>query len=187
MTNILSKIQDNKSSNSFLLLAGTLVFVLFLYLFIIQPSILRVTEIRKEIDDNTIYIQEQKSKLTTLEKVRADIAQYASQVDFFNNLITVKTDTANLVADISSIAKKNNVQFDTVTFAEKTNKLAGYATLELQLDSKSNLNDILNLMKNLESYPRPIKFVNLNFLTDTSTGISMYRVTLETYFLKPTT
>ena len=186
-------------SKTYTLLGVSILLVLILFLAAIRPTILKIGEIQNQIKDVRNTKNDLDSKLKVLTKLDQQYRDYELIIPVFQDSIPSKVDTAALTANISEIAKVNNLTLQSIQYS--TNNLSTGASITTPPDFEStkiglsikvsNYIDLANFIKQIEKYPRPMHIDKISItspqegvagskkVTDTRLSVSLDILTIQ--------
>ena len=172
-------------SKTYTLLGVSILLVLILFLAAIRPTILKIGEIQNQIKDVRNTKNDLDSKLKVLTKLDQQYRDYELIIPVFQDSIPSKVDTAALTANISEIAKVNNLMLQSIQYS--TNNLSTGASITTPPDFEStkiglsikvsNYIDLANFIKQIEKYPRPMHIDKISITTPQEGGAGSKKVT----------
>lgn len=151
-------------SKTYTLLGVSILLVVLLFLAAVRPTLLKIGEIQNQIKDVRNTKNELESKLKILTKLDQQYRDYESIIPVFQDSIPNKVDTAALTANLSEIARVNNIVLQSIQYS--TNAVSSGSSISIPPDfdtTKIGLSikvdgytGLASFIKQLESYPRPM-------------------------------
>lgn len=183
--NFSKKYIDTPSKKSFILLTSTLIFTLIIYLLVISPTLIKITQIYKDLADNNSYIKKQESKLENLRSLSSSIYEMNTNGDIekLSTIFVKKPEADDIIANITNLAFEKNILIKSINISEEKNpKLTNTMHLNFNMVLDGDFENISQFIKIIEDYPRPFVINFLNF-QQTKEGIT-YGLNVTTYYEK---
>jgi Tfp pilus assembly protein PilO len=185
-------------SKTYTLLGVSILLVVLLFLAAIRPTILKIGEIQNQIKDVRNTKNDLDSKLKVLTKLDQQYRDYETIIPVFQDSIPNKVDTAALTANISELARLNNLTLQSIQYSSNVYSTgssittpADFDTTKISLSIKvNNYTDLASFIKQIEKYPRPMHIDKISIsspqeatgskkVTDTRLSISLDILTIQ--------
>lgn len=98
-----------EGSQKFFGIVLTLCALSFFGLFAIRPTVSTILQLRKELRDNQLVLEQMETKIKNLTELRKQYFNLQKDVSIVTNAITVHPDAPVLFAQIQSIAQTSNI------------------------------------------------------------------------------
>lgn len=186
-------------SKTYTLLGVSILLVVILFMAAIRPTILKIGEIQNQIKDVRNTKNDLDSKLKILTKLDQQYRDYELIIPVFQDSIPSKVDTAALTANISELARTNNltlqsIQYSTNAFSTGSSIATppDYESTKIGLSIKvNNYTELAGFIKQIEKYPRPMHIDKISItapqegtsgskkITDTRLSVSLDILTVQ--------
>jgi Tfp pilus assembly protein PilO len=179
---------QNKPSNILNLIALVLILVIAAAaIFYVKPLWSEVSSLEKGRDEKVVERKELNAKLTDLQKLQKELGG-SSEVKKETTLLSIpeKLEQNKLIEDLSSIAKKNDMILNGISFSVPGNTLQGQvskATLNTNLTG--NETNLLGFLKDVEGNGRKLVVKNITIqVGENDLGMSRvnFNLNIETYY-----
>lgn len=186
-------------SKTYTLLGVSILLVVLLFLAAIRPTVLKIGEIQNQIKDVRNTKNDLDSKLKVLTKLDQQYRDYELIIPVFQDSIPSKVDTAALTANVSEMARINNLTLQSIQYS--TNTLSSGSSILTPPDFEStkiglslkvnNYTDLASFIKQVEKYPRPMHIDKISItapqegtsgskkITDTRLTVSLDILTIQ--------
>jgi len=173
--------------------------VVLLFLAAIRPTVLKIGEIQNQIKDVRNTKNDLDSKLKVLTKLDQQYRDYELIIPVFQDSIPSKVDTAALTANVSEMARINNLTLLSIQYSNNTLSSGSSITTPPDFESTkiglslkvNNYTDLASFIKQVEKYPRPMHIDKISItapqegtsgskkITDTRLTVSLDILTIQ--------
>jgi len=186
-------------SKTYTLLGVSILLVVLLFLAAIRPTVLKIGEIQNQIKDVRNTKNDLDSKLKVLTKLDQQYRDYELIIPVFQDSIPSKVDTAALTANVSEMARINNLTLLSIQYSNNTLSSGSSITTPPDFESTkiglslkvNNYTDLASFIKQVEKYPRPMHIDKISItapqegtsgskkITDTRLTVSLDILTIQ--------
>lgn len=182
---------DSVQNKSFGLLFLTIIIVMIFILAAIRPSLIKITEIQKEVNDNTIYNEQLKTKIANLNALQAIISpqEVQDKLAVFENVLPTESKVHELLVNVSEFAAANSLVVSNVAVDETTKLVESESEINPDLQKfklvyslKGDPSNFVTFIDKISKYPRAIQIANIGMSKD-SEGKYIFRFDMTAYYL----
>lgn len=179
------------AGKSFTLLGITILTIIFFVVFAIRPSLVKISEIQREVSDNNIYSQKLQNKIENLNKISNQIenGENSDKLDFFQDVFPNSNDVHELILNISSLASKNNLKFsaastelDQILSDDEAGLNSNLKKYKVLFNFTGDANGFMSFVEQIASYPRAMNITSINMSKDTE-GKYIFSFEITAYYL----
>jgi Tfp pilus assembly protein PilO len=155
-------------------------------LFVLRPTLLKVVSLNREIKDKKAFLSKIEDKRKTLNNLIAEKQPLSEEIAFFEEDFPTETKGGFLVANMSAIAQKFNLDLMNIEF--KTNEVDSTQTetelpqnvdyVQVDMTVEGDTNGIESFTEYLEGFPRILDIRSVNY---SSIDLSEFREDVQQY------
>jgi Tfp pilus assembly protein PilO len=162
-----------EKAKKFTTIVLTLTASIILGLFAINPTLSTIANLQKQIDDNKFVDQKLVEKITSLSLLQQKYSQVKNDLPVVYSAIPTSTEIPPLVAEIQTIAKNSNIQFNniqtfTVDLSDKATPKEKYSSFDFGFSGEGNYSNIISFMNQLLNFQRIVTISNISISKLTS-------------------
>lgn len=171
------RLQEEKTQ-MYLMLSLTFLSLSFLGIFAINPTLTTITELNKKLEDSKYANDSLKSKIANLSTLNTQYRTYNDFWPLLDNAIPYDPQVANVLGQIQSVAKDNNVsvfslQSYDVELTKRSSNLQKESSFVFSVTVEGTEENLLNYLQAISAFNRTISIESISFIHENTQRLTV--------------
>lgn len=180
-----------RKTRAFSTIILTLIALILFGLFAINPTLSTITQLKKQIEDNTELLAKLKEKNANLGTLTQKYSSLQNDLIYVNQAIPAKPSVPFFIGQLQAIAKNSGVTITRLQALEVElarsqirPKLDNYSSLAYSLDAKGSYDGIVSFFNTLTNFDRIVTIDSISVNNESFTQKTLtVSIRAKTYFM----
>lgn len=141
--------QLNKREKKLLIIVASLLFVVLLYNFILNPQLNKLSKLKEQEAELLDDLSNSKTSINTVKSLDEEIEDKKKKISFLTSDLFPELEQSRIILLLDKFIEESNLKLDAINFSEKAMKSIKLEEIKIEEQEDSRFKNIVNQYNNL--------------------------------------